>query len=153
MAGASTPSDNPIPLNITALVDIIFCLAIFFMCCFHFRQTEGKMEGWLPRERGVNRTRSDQVRMEEIRILLEVDPAGGDPADAVIRRIGPTPVPTDAALRSELNARRADFERTGLRDCPVVIDAEGRVPWKEVLTVMSICKVEKFKDVQLAMPR
>ena len=41
-------SDNPVEINVTAMVDVIFCLCIFFMCSFHFKQLEGKIDTWLP---------------------------------------------------------------------------------------------------------
>ena len=46
-------SDNPVEINVTAMVDVIFCLCIFFMCSFHFKQLEGKIDTWLPKDRGV----------------------------------------------------------------------------------------------------
>jgi len=41
--------DNPVAINVTAMVDVIFCLCVFFMCSLHFRQVEGKFETWLPK--------------------------------------------------------------------------------------------------------
>lgn len=45
---ASASDDNPVGINVTAMVDIIFCLCLFFMCSMHFKQIEGKLESWLP---------------------------------------------------------------------------------------------------------
>ena len=38
MAGSSSPEDNPVGINVTALVDVIFCHCLFFMCSLHFKQ-------------------------------------------------------------------------------------------------------------------
>ena len=54
-------SDNPVEINVTAMVDVIFCLCIFFMCSFHFKQLEGKIETWLPKDRGVEQTPPDKI--------------------------------------------------------------------------------------------
>ena len=56
MAGSSNigeASENPVALNVTAIVDIVFCLCLFFMCSLKFKQLEGKIETWLPKDRGV----------------------------------------------------------------------------------------------------
>ncbi|KAF0241790.1 MAG: hypothetical protein FD180_4260 [Planctomycetota bacterium] len=50
MAHGSAGEDNPVALNVAPMVDIIFCLCIFFMCSFHFKQLEGKFESWLPKK-------------------------------------------------------------------------------------------------------
>ena len=53
MAHGSAGEDNPVALNVAPMVDIIFCLCIFFMCSFHFKQLEGKFESWLPKGHGT----------------------------------------------------------------------------------------------------
>ena len=47
-------SDNPVAVNVVAMVDVIFCLCIFFMCSFHFKQIEGKIDSHLPKDRGLD---------------------------------------------------------------------------------------------------
>jgi biopolymer transport protein ExbD len=155
MAGTSTPgesSDNPVPLNITALIDIIFCLCIFFMCSFHFRQLEGKMESWLPRDRGVQATKIDKVQVEEIRIFVRFNKDAADTSTAVTRSVGPNAVTSDEQMRTVLNGMRENFKKLNVSDYPVVIDAEPLVPWKDVVNVLSICKEERFEKLQFAGP-
>ncbi len=68
MAGSSNigeEQDNPVHINVVPLVDIILCLCIFFFCSFHFRPLEGKMESWLPKDKGVNTTPVKNVMVEE----------------------------------------------------------------------------------------
>jgi biopolymer transport protein ExbD len=45
--------DSPVAINVTPLVDIIFCLCVFFMISFRFKQIEGRFDAWLPRTTGV----------------------------------------------------------------------------------------------------
>jgi len=156
MAGVSTPgesSDNPVPINVTAMVDIIFCLSIFFMCSFHFRQLEGKMESWLPKDKGVNTTPVKQVQLEEVRIFLKFLPNASDAASAVKRQVGPKVVGTDEELRDALRGLIANYARTGISDVPVIIDSDPLVPWKEVVNVLSICRVEGLKRLEFAAGR
>src|SRR4029453_10493939 len=77
-------SDNPVAINVTAMVDVIFCLCLFFMCSFHFKQLEGKIETWLPKDTGVNPGLTEKIILEEIRIVLQRDPGSG----STVRRVG-----------------------------------------------------------------
>src|SRR5438128_10552283 len=65
-------SDNPVEINVTAMVDVIFCLCIFFMCSFHFKQLEGKIDAWLPNKGGGPGT-PPVVILEEIRVFMRWD--------------------------------------------------------------------------------
>ena len=156
MAGVSTPgesSENPVPINVTAMVDIIFCLCIFFMCSFHFRQLEGKMESWLPKDRGVNAQPVQKVELEEIRIFLKFIANAPDASQAVKRQVGPRVINNDDELRATVKSLAADFAKSGLAEVPVIIDSEPQVPWKEVVNVMRICREEKLSKLQFAGPR
>ena len=150
MAGTQDPNENPVAINVVPMVDVIFCLCIFFMCSFHFRQLEGKLESWLPRDRGVNSTPVKQVQVEEIRIFLKFNKGATDTSNAVVRKVGATQVGDDAQMRGVLQALRADFAKNGVSDFPVIIDSESLVPWKDVVNVLSICKEEKFEKLQFA---
>jgi biopolymer transport protein ExbD len=155
MAGVSTPgesSDNPVPINVTAMVDIIFCLCIFFMCSFHFRQLEGKMESWLPRDKGVNTTPVNNPLIEEVRIFLKFNPQASDASTAVIRQVGPHRVNTDDDLRARLREMVANFAKSGLSQVPVIIDSDPLVPWREVVNVLSVCRLEKLEKLEFAGP-
>ncbi len=158
MAGVSTPgesSDNPVPINVTAMVDIIFCLCIFFMCSFHFRQLEGKMESWLPKDKGVNATPVKNVMIEEIRIFLRFNPAAADTSTAVRRAVGSKAVTSDDDLRQTLRSVVADLAKSGISDkeVPVRLDAEPQVPWKEVVKVLDLCRLEKLEKLEFVGPR
>ena len=71
MAGASMgdSDENPVNINITPLVDIIFCLCVFFMVSFKFKQLEGKFDAWLPKEKGFEGMPLKAV-IQEIRVAL-----------------------------------------------------------------------------------
>jgi glycosyltransferase involved in cell wall biosynthesis len=69
MAGGGEAEDNPVNLNVVAMVDIIFCLCIFFMCSFKFKQLEGKFQSWLPKDKGSGAA-SDPGEIKEIRIAM-----------------------------------------------------------------------------------
>jgi biopolymer transport protein ExbD len=155
MAGSSNLSEggeNPVAINVAAMVDIIFCLCIFFFCTFKFRQTEMALDAWLPRDRGtVCHAEQPPPFLREVRISLRRDPGSRDPG-AVVRRVGSRRIDSDENLVDALRGARADFVRAGLSDFSVVIDSEGDVPWKEVVTVLDICPAERMPNLELTSP-
>ena len=148
MAGGAD-EDNPIPINVTPLIDIIFCLIIFFMCSFHFKQLEGKIDTWLPKDRGVNQGQPEKVVLEEIRVFMKWDPATG----RTIRKVGNRgEVNTDSDLMQIVLQMTNDYKKAGKTEFPVLIDATADVPWSEVIHVMDMCKREKLDRIEFAAP-
>ncbi len=158
MAGGGSSEDNPVSLNVTAMVDIIFCLCLFFMCSFHFKQTQGRIESWLPQNAGPAPGPSDAL-LEEIRVVLRYEPASGgtvlrfggrelgvlskkDEREALLRTLG------DLAL--EARGDHARLDRT--KDVPVIIDAMPLVPWADVIAVMNTCKDRGLDRIEFAAP-
>ena len=107
MAGAAS-EDNPVGINVTAMVDIIFCLCIFFMCSFHFKQLQGKIDSWLPKDVGVHSSQSDAL-LEEIRVVLTYDPTNG----ATITKMGAKRVSSDEELATLIGASYDDYAKAG----------------------------------------
>jgi biopolymer transport protein ExbD len=148
MAGAAS-EDNPVGINVTAMVDIIFCLCIFFMCSFHFKQLQGKIDSWLPKDVGVHSSQSDAL-LEEIRVVLTFDPTTG----TTVTKMGAKRVSNDEELANLISAAYGDYEKAGKSkdDVPVIIDAFPRVPWKDVVNVMNLCKDKGYEKIQFAAP-
>jgi biopolymer transport protein ExbD len=155
MAGASMgdSGDNPVPLNVTPLIDVIFCLCIFFFCSFHFRQLEGKMESWLPKDRGVQATPVQKVEIEEIRIFLRFNSNAADASEAVSRQIMSQPVTNDDNFRQVLKGLVANYAKQDVNEAPVIIDSDPNVPWKEVVNALSLCRLEGLQKLQFAGPK
>lgn len=142
-------SDNPVEINVTAMVDVIFCLCIFFMCSFHFKQLEGKVDAWLPKDdRGNQVGRPKEIIFEEIRVFMRWDPQ----ANATIRKVVRTPVSCDAELMDAIRAMKGDYERAGKTLFPVIIDATPDVPWTDVVHVLDLCKADKLTSIEFAEP-
>src|SRR5215470_12761580 len=98
MAGSQDPQENPVAINVVPMVDVIFCLCVFFMCSFHFKQLEGKFDSWLPLERGGFTPIVDDKLLEEIRVALFWDPQH----DRVVRQLGTRRLADDAELQAML---------------------------------------------------
>src|SRR6187549_957944 len=129
MAGGGG-EDNPVSINVTAMVDVIFCLCLFFMCSFKFKQLEGKVDTWLPKDRGVNQGTPEKVVLEEIRVLMKWDPN----RNVTIRKVGNRgEVGSDQDLMAVVIQMTGDYKKAGKSEFPVLIDATPDVPWEDVI--------------------
>ena len=147
MAGVSVgeSEENPVAINVTALVDIIFCLCVFFMISFKFKQLEGKFESWLPKNKGIEGMPLKAV-IQEIRVALFWD----DKNLATVRKFGTHVVPEDDQLLKLISEAYADFKRLNSPDVGLTIDADGRVPWEAVINVMNIGKKAGLSKLEFA---
>jgi biopolymer transport protein ExbD len=142
-------SDNPVEINVTAMVDVIFCLCIFFMCSFHFKQLEGRVDAWLPKDKGPNTAPVDfKPVLEEIRVFMRWD---GE-RNVTTRKVVKNAVSSDEELITAVLAMKSDYEKAGKTLFPVIIDATPDVPWQEVVHVLDLCKAQKMTSIELAGP-
>jgi biopolymer transport protein ExbD len=147
MAGVSVgeSEENPVAINVTALVDIIFCLCVFFMISFKFKQLEGKFDTWLPKDKGFEGMPLNAV-IQEIRVALFWDEANA----SVVRKVGTRVVPEDDQLRDLIAAAYQDFKQLNKPDVGLTIDADMRVPWESVVNVMNVGKRAGVDKVEFA---
>ncbi len=153
MAGSQNigeSSDNPVAINVTAMVDVIFCLCIFFMCSFHFKQLEGKIDSWLPKDRGLNNTPTSSIVKDEIRVILRWDATNG----VTLRKIKgqQSYAGSDEELVGTICAMRDDYNGQGKTNWPLTLDAENDVPWADVIHVMDLCKQNKVEQIEFGAP-
>jgi len=141
-------SDNPVEINVTAMVDVIFCLCIFFMCSFHFKQLEGRIDAWLPQDKGPNHGTPPVVILEEIRVFMRWDAAAGK----TLRKVTGTAVSSDEQLMEEIRARKAHYVQVGKSVFPVIIDSTPDVPWQDVIRVLDLCKKDNLSSIEFAEP-
>lgn len=150
MAGSSNigeAGDNPVGINAVPLVDVIFCLCLFFMCSLKFKQLEGKIETWLPKDRGVEQTPPEKVVLEEIRVFMRWQEG------QTVRKVGNrAPAQSDLELMQTINQMSNDYKKLGKTEFPVLIDALGDVPWKDVIHVLDLCKKDKLERIEFAAP-
>ena len=152
MAGSQNigeASDNPVAINVTAMVDVIFCLCLFFMCSLHFKQLEGKVDTWLPKEKGPNHGTVSNPQFEEIRVFMRWDHDAG----RTVRKIGNRPpVSGDEELVATMRDMRETYVKAGKSEVPVLLDATDDVPWQDVIHVLDLCNHDKFEKVEFVAP-
>src|SRR5262245_15584287 len=147
MAGSQDPNENPVAINVVPMVDVIFCLCVFFMCSLKFKQLEGKFDSWLPKGKGIGAAGSVSALIEEIRVAMFYD----DRTGKTVRQHGTRRIEDDATLQQLIKDAHDDFVRLNKPDTPVTIDAESKVPWREVITVMNLCKRNGIDKIEFAM--
>ena len=146
MAGSQYPNDNPMAINVVPLVDIIFCLCVFFMCSFKFRQLEGKFDSWLPRDKGSEGLPSLDL-ISEVRVALTWEEA----TQSIRRKMTVREFPNDEDLQKAIAEAHQAWVTKGKPDAPVTIDADARIPWNEVVKVVNIIKRCNIEKIEFAM--
>jgi biopolymer transport protein ExbD len=140
-------SDNPVEINATAMVDVTLCLCAFFMCTFQWKQLEGKVETWLPKDTPHYHAGCGAV-IEELRVFMKWDPE----SNTIARKVGNRgAVSSDSELMDTLEVCRKDFKKAGRPRVPVLIDATESVPWQEIVHLVDLCRNAKF-PVEFAAP-
>src|SRR5688572_7057988 len=105
MAGSQNQEDNPVAINVVPMVDVIFCLCVFFMCSFKFKQIEGKFDTWLPKDKGAEGMPLNSI-IEEVRVALLWDEVKGE----VNRKIGTRHMPDDDLLQGAIKQAKDDYQ-------------------------------------------
>jgi biopolymer transport protein ExbD len=155
MAGSQNigeASDNPVAINVTAMVDVIFCLCIFFMCSFHFKQLEGKIDSWLPKDRGIfnnDPAFDNNLVKEEIRIIMRWQ--GGETKRKVLRSDQDW-VRSDQELVQQIVGMAEGYNKVNNKTYPLIIDSDGDVPWRDVVHVMDLCRQNKIERIEFGAP-
>ena len=146
MAGATvSDEENPVSINVTPLVDIIFCLCVFFMISFKFKQIEGKFDTWLPKNKGAEGMPLKAV-IQEIRVALLWD----DAKSTVVRKFGTNIVPEDDELQKLIGDSYEDYKLLNNPDIGLTIDADARVPWDAVVNVLNLGKRVGIAKIEFA---
>src|SRR5262245_24772241 len=148
MGGAAMgDGDEAVQVNVTPLIDIIFCLCLFFLCSLKFKELEGKMDSWLRKEKGNQAGGIANATMDEIRVFVRLNSSQN-----VEIAYGSKTVSNLTELETLIKQGWADFEAANKKDGSVIIDGEPRVPWKDVISVLDICKRNKIEKVEFAQP-
>jgi biopolymer transport protein ExbD len=138
MAGGGNQDENPVAINVVAMVDIIFCLCLFFMCSLKFKPLDAKFDSWLPQDVGVRKNTTPVPVIDEIRVVL----SWNSQQNKLERLFGQNLCATDPAgdekLKKLIRESVTEYKSRGKPDVPVIVDAGPKVPWKFVVDVMDL---------------
>ena len=141
-------------LKMTAMIDVVFQLLIFFLVGTKFRVPEGELEAYLPEEGAPTNLTRRLEEVDEIRVSLLVSHRGPKGMPKVVidnkrvqpgSRLGKSPMEW---LESELFRLG---ERKAMRDTvPIVIAAEPDLAYRWVIATLNTCRKARFKKVNFA---
>ena len=121
------------------------------MCSLKFRELDGKMESWLPENKGNKTTANMNMPMDEIRVLISYDKERRQIQRMFVNRpIVDTPE-GDTLLQKLIREQSQSYRSLGKSDVPVIVDAGPAVPWREVVKVMNMCKAENIQKIEFGM--
>lgn len=149
-------------LNFTSLIDIVFLLLIFFMCATKFKQTEQRLDCFLPTDEGQMPSQAPLKKPEELTIFIkdDVNARNGAFERRAIRRAtyylmsrDATPVSDPNQLLSKLTQLAANPEQQVL----IALYDEYRekdqlVPFFNVVALLDVCKMAGIETVKFQAP-
>ena len=148
MAGGGNQEDNPVAINVVAMVDIIFCLCLFFMCSLKFKPLDAKFDSYLPKEVGVKPETIEKPVIDEIRVLLSWNAAANKLDRLFGQNLCATDPGGDEKLKTLIRDSYTEYKSRGKADVPLIVDVGPKVPWKFVVEVLDIGRDAGVKNVQ-----
>ena len=151
MAGGGNQDENPVAINVVAMVDIIFCLCLFFMCSLKFKPLDGKFDSWLPKHVGVTPGAPRVSPVDEMRVLL----SWNSQQNKLERLFGQNPCAPDQAgdekLRKLIRDSYREYEARGNTEVPLILDVGPKVPWRYVVDVLDMGRDARVKNLQFGV--
>ncbi len=143
-------------LNLTAMIDVVFLLLIFFMVGTNFRLGEEIYRMDLPPE-GVSPESYDPFVLEEEPLRIDVNSTGSGRSDLMIRIDGPYDQPSNAEqLRSFLVQHQInDISPAGLflPDHPIIIRPTLTTRWEHAVDVLNAAARARYTNISFAPPQ
>lgn len=132
-------SRTRIGLNLTAMIDVVFLLLVYFMVATDFTKGEEVYKLDLPARQGA--IAPDPFDLDELPLIVMVRSTGSGPGDLVIELKGPYPdIPDPQALAQLLRERKISTANPhGLfkSDHPILIDPLPQARWDHVIEVFN----------------
>ncbi|HUW33128.1 MAG TPA: biopolymer transporter ExbD [Planctomycetota bacterium] len=137
-------SSSEIEMQMTSMIDVTFLLLIFFLLGTKFKEPAGRLNAFLPKDRGPNPNNVSVIEPEEelvIRVMMK--PGHTKP----VYKLGDTEYPTVADLEQKL------LVLYGINaDQPVTIDPDPRAQYNYVLQVLNSCIKVGYAEIAFSAP-
>ncbi|HUS57215.1 MAG TPA: biopolymer transporter ExbD [Planctomycetota bacterium] len=134
----------PAELQMTSMIDVTFLLLIFFLLGTRFKEPQGRLNAYLPKERGPNPINLTIIEpKEELVVRVRMEKGRKLPyyqvGELVFRKF------------EELEATLYKCYR-GRQDQPVTIDPDASAPYERVLWVLDTCMKIGYKEIVFSAP-
>lgn len=148
-----------VDMNMTPIIDVVFNLLIFFMCQIKFKQLEGKLDSYLPTDRGAMTTQITEM-LEDISIRLSVK------GENTIIAVNGKPVATLPIPRANAEGKWVVGEKPPVLpelermvkmlhdkqpDVAAIVEPDRNVPTGHVVAVVDACLVVGHNKINFAM--
>lgn len=139
--------------DMTSMIDVVFLLLIFFIL-MPFKNTESKIESYLPKTSGQGQGKSDE-KNEKIDIRIKVI---GDTKSVDLRTYAGVQVSVNGKIQSTfvgLRSRLAEMSNSlggDLSKIPVEVNADEDVPFFFVLKAVDYAKLNRFTFIKFPAP-
>lgn len=142
-------------LKMTAMIDVVFLLLVFFVTTTRFRIPEGELQAYLPPEGRPVEPHERKIPVDEIRITLRVAREGTAPKteepEVFIdgKRLGDkVDYVSLGQLRDRLVELAPDAEMR--KEVPVIINSQKTLAYRWVIATLDICRSIGFDKVHFA---
>ncbi|MFH1730603.1 MAG: biopolymer transporter ExbD [Planctomycetota bacterium] len=142
-------------LKMTAMIDVVFLLLVFFLVGTRFRRPEGELDAYLPEKGAPVELHQREVPVDEIRITLRVSQAGkNDPTARPAVLLDGKSFPWSSApppARTFQNRLKELAGDAAIRNkVPVIIEAEPHLAYRWVIETLNLCRKMRFEQVNFA---
>lgn len=143
-------------LNLTAMIDVVFLLLIYFMVSTEFKANEEVYRLDLPQRQPAS-AQQDPFQLDREPLRIEVASLGIRPDDYSVRLDGPYRQPaTFDDLRRFLEQRRIGQAVPGglfEPDHPIIIVASATTRWEHVMAAFNAAARARYTNIMFGRPR
>jgi len=126
-------------MNLTPMIDVTFLLLIFFLLGTKFKEPEGKLNAYLPKDKGPPETNIPQIDAEEeLTIRVRMLPGRRLP----VYELAEIQYPTVDQLQKRMEALYQIMP-----DQPVTIDPDARATYERVIWVLNACVKVGYREI------
>lgn len=150
--------EKPQKGDMTPMIDVTFQLLIFFMLTIEFKELEGKLAAYLPKDVGVNKSEAEPKEKVEIKLKVINEGTKMDPRDdAPWSGEGPYRWGPDRVVSYSVGPRATrdlDELRKRLKDLitqdperPATIDPWPGTVYDDVIRVLDVAILAGYRDI------
>ncbi len=152
MAANIGDAEGELPVNITPIIDIIFCLVLFFMASYAPRSQKAELSTYLPKDVGNSPTTmplEQLVEKENISIYIVYDKT----SNKYLYGVGS---PDEKEMKTVVNIVANMVRDKNVDNVPPIrLSPAKNVGWEAITQLMSELKhaSPKIKEIQLSSPQ
>ncbi len=139
-------------LNLTAMIDVVFLLLIYFMVATEFKTGEEVYRLDLPENLQSNQQR-DPFELDEQPLRISVASVGLGVNDYRIRLEGPYRQPQTFAELTEFLRPDSDTGKLFQEDHPIIIEPTSTTRWEHAMEAFNSAAMQRYTNIIFAQAR